>query len=626
MISSSLIQNLRQQIMQRLPFSGMAVADVDFFIQSTCEVYFAPTEVILSPADGPPAFLYLIRQGRVSGKRTSPDLSDTAFELEAGELFSVSASLAARPVAATYVAIGDCFCLRLAAVDMQTLVGRSKPFRDFINNRVWMLLEQSRQALRNNFASKALLEQSLETRLGELIRRAPVTSFAQTPLREALTVMHTKRVGSILVVSEAGALLGILTRYDVLERVTLAGISLDAPISQVMTKEVKTLTVDHTAESAAVMMSRFEIRHVPIVDLRERVVGLISERDLFSLQRQSLGTISALIQQTDEVGGLIECASSIRKFARNLLGQGVSARQLTFLVSHLNDVLTARLITLAAKSHGLDLNAFVWISLGSEGRSEQTIATDQDNALMYRQTDNQNEKNAYLAFAREVNDALDMCGYPLCKGNIMASNASLCLTVDEWKTRFMHWIEHGHPEDLLKAGIFFDFRGLAGNVELLRGLREDVKAVAARTPRFIKLLADAALVNHVPLNWLGSLETKKLDGKSVIDLKLQGTAIVVETARIYALALGIEELNTQDRLAAIGRALGLAQTETDAWIAAFQFLQTLRLAIQIDREAIAGNPNALDIDSLNAVDRSILKESMARVRSFQQRLGLDYVR
>jgi CBS domain-containing protein len=626
MISSSLIQNLRQQVMQRLPFSGMAVADVDFFIQSSCEIYCAPNEVILSPADGPPAYLYLIRQGRVSGQRTAPGLSDTAFELEAGELFSVSASLAARPVAATYVAIGDCFCLTLPAADMQTLVGRSKPFRDFINNRVWMLLEQSRQALRNNFASKALLEQSLETRLGELIRRAPVTSFAQTPLREALTVMHTKRVGSILVVSEAGALLGILTRYDVLERVTLAGISLDAPISQVMTKEVKTLTVDHTAESAAVMMSRFEIRHVPIVDLRERVVGLISERDLFSLQRQSLGTISALIQQTDEVGGLRDCASSIRKFARNLLGQGVSARQLTFLVSHLNDVLTARLIALAAKSHRLDLNAFVWMSLGSEGRSEQTIATDQDNALMYRQTDHPDEKKAYLAFAREVNDALDMCGYPLCKGNIMASNASLCLTVDEWKARFLHWIEHGYPEDLLKAGIFFDFRGLAGNVELLKGLREDVKTVAARTPRFIKLLADAALLNHVPLNWLGGLETKKLDGKSVIDLKLQGTAIVVETARIYALALGVEELNTQDRLAAIGRALGLPQTETDTWIAAFQFLQTLRLAIQIDREAIAGNPNALDVDSLNAVDRSILKESMARIRSLQQRLELDYVR
>ena len=626
MISSSLIQNLRQQIMQRLPFSEMAPSEVDFFIESSCEVYYAPNEVILSPADGPPAFLYLIRQGRVSGKRTSPGLTEAAFELEAGELFSVSASLAARPVAATYTAIGDCFCLTLPAAAMQALVGRSKPFRDFINNRVWMLLEQSRQALRNNFASKALLEQSLETRLGDLIRRAPLTTLEQTPLREALTVMYEKRIGSMLVVSDSGALLGILTRYDVLERVTLAGISLDTPISEVMTKGVKTLTVDHTAESAAVLMSRYEIRHVPIVDLRERVVGLISERDLFSLQRQSLGTICSLIRQADDVDGLKECAENIRRFARNLLGQGVSARQLTFLVSHLNDVLTARLITLLAKSHGLELHLFVWIALGSEGRSEQTIATDQDNALLYQPTGAPEEKNRYLAFAREVNIALDTCGYPLCKGNIMASNPSLCLTIDEWKKRFMHWIEHGHPEDLLNAGIFFDCRGLAGNVDLLKGLREEVKTTAARTPRFIKLLADAALVNQVPLNWLGGLETKKLGGRSVIDLKLQGTAIVVETARVYALALGIEELNTQDRLAAIGRGLGLAQTETDAWIAAFQFLQTMRLAIQIDGDAIESNPNALDIDGLNAVDRSILKESMARIRSLQQRLELDYAR
>ncbi len=626
MTSSSLIQNLRQQIMLRLPFSEMVIQDVDCFIEGSSEVYFAPNEVILSPADGPPSSLYLIRQGRVSAKRTSPGLSDSAFELEAGELFSVSASLAARPVAATYVAIGDCFCLALPAAVMQALVGRSKPFRDFINNRVWMLLEQSRQALRNNFASKALLEQSLETRLRDLIRRAPITTFAQTPLRDALTVMHRKRVGSMLVVSAQGSLVGILTRYDVLDRVTLAGLSLDTPIGQVMSTEVKTLTVDDTAESAAVMMSRFEFRHVPIVDLQNRVVGLIAERDLFALQRQSFGTISSLIRQTDDVAGLKECALSIRRFARNLLGQGVSARQLTFLVSHLNDVLTGRLITLLAQSHRLDLNSFVWISLGSEGRSEQTIATDQDNALLYQQSDNPNEKNSYLAFAKEVNDALDVCGYPLCKGNIMASNTSLCLTVDEWQTRFMHWIEHGYPEDLLKAGIFFDFRGLAGNVDLLKSLREEVKAAAARTPRFIKLLADAALANHVPLNWLGSLETKKIEGKSIIDLKLQGTAIVVETARIYALALGIEELNTQDRVAAIGRALGLAQTETDAWITAFQFLQTMRLAIQMDREAIAGNPNAIDVDTLNAVDRSILKESMVRIRSFQQRLELDYVR
>jgi CBS domain-containing protein len=625
MSSPSLVQNLRQQVMQRLPFSEMAITDVDFFLTSCSEVYFAPNEIILTPADGAPAYLYLIRQGRVSGKRVNPNMVETVFEMEPGDLFSLSASLAARPVAATYTSITDCFCLRLPTVALQALSSRSQTFRDFANNRVWMLLEQSRQAMRNSVASKALHEQSLESRLGDLIRRAPVVTQPHTSLREALTLVHEKQVGSVLITEDGHEILGILTRDDVLSRVTLAGLSLDTPISAVMSKNVKTLTVDNTAEEAAVMMSRFRIRHVPILE-HGRIVGCISQRDLFSLQRLSFDTISSAVRMAEDVSALQECAANIRKFARSLLGQGVKARQLTFLISHLNDVLTSRLVMLLAHQHGLDTDDFAWIALGSEGRSEQTIATDQDNALIYVDRGDAALKDRYLSFAREVNEALDACGYPLCKGNIMASNPMLCLTQQEWRNRFVHWVEHGHPEDVLNAGIFFDFRSLVGNDQLLKVLRAEVTEMTATTPRFLKLMTEAALRNTVPLNWLGSLDVKKIDNKQVIDLKMQGTAIVVEVARIYALAHRIEALNTQERLAALGRLAGVPQKESSAWIAAFQYLQTLRLSIQLDGGMIGDNPNALDVDTLNAVDRTILKGSMARIRSLQQRLELDYVR
>jgi CBS domain-containing protein len=625
MSSPSLVQNLRQQLMQRLPFSEMAIKDVDFFIQSSSEAYFAPNEVILAPDDGVPKYLFLIRQGSVSGKRVNPGLIETVFEMEAGDLFSVSASLASRPVAATYTAVTDCFCLLLPISAMHQLAGQSQAFRDFTNNRVWMLLEQSRQAMRNSAASKALLEQSLESRLGDLIQRVPIVTKPQTTLREALTLVHEKKVGSVLITEDGSDIQGILTRDDVLSRVTLAEISLDTPISEVMSRNVKTLTVDDTAEAAAVMMSQFRIRHVPVMN-QGRVVGCISERDLFSLQRLSFDTISSAIRMAEDVSALQECASNIRKFAQSLLGQGVKARQLTFLISHLNDVLTARLVVLLAHQHELDLDNFSWIALGSEGRSEQTIATDQDNALIYVECADTNIKGRYLAFAREVNVALDSCGYPLCKGNIMASNPALCLTPTEWRGRFAHWIENGHPEDILNAGIFFDFRSLVGNDQLLRELRTQVTEMAAAKPRFLKLMADAALRQSVPLNWLGSLETTKIEQKHVIDLKLQGTAIVVEVARIYALAHRIEALNTQERLAALGRVAGVPQKESAAWIAAFQYLQTLRLSIQLDGGLIGDNPNAIDVETLNAVDRSILKGSLSLIKSLQQRLELDYVR
>jgi CBS domain-containing protein len=623
--SHSLVQNLRQQVMQSLPFSKMAEADVDFFLTQSREAYFAPKERILGPADGPPQFLYLIRQGRVSGRRDIPGIEETAFLLDPGSLFSIGSAFANRPVSTIYSAVDDCFCLLFPVTAMRQLQAQSKPFSDFLSNRIWGLLQESRTALRNSFASQALAEQSLESRLGDLRLKRPLTTSPTTSLREALTLINEKKVGSILVCEDEQTIVGILTRYDVLSRVTLSNLDLNTPISSVMSTGVKTLSVDDTAEMAGLLMSRFNIRHLPILD-RGRLVGIISERDLYSLQRLSLSNISTAIRAADDLQGLKKCADDIRTFTRNLLGQGVQARQLTALISHLNDVLTEQLITLTAERYQLNPSRFAWIALGSEGRSEQTIATDQDNALVYTDDEDEAQHLIYLQFAREVNEALDACGYPLCKGNIMASNPELCLSQQEWLNRFARWIDQGNPEDLLKASIFFDLRALAGNADLLMPLKEYVRINAAATPRFIKLLAENALNLRVPLNWFGAIEPADIDGQEIIDLKLQGTALMVDAARIYSLAHGIEAINTRERLAAVGHALNVPESESAAWITAFEFLQTQRLAVQISETAIKGNPNAIDIRQLNSVDRSILKESLLKVRALQQHLQLDYVR
>ena len=623
--SKSLLQNLRQQIMQSLPFSKMAESDVDFFLSQSRESYFAPKEQILAPADGPPEFLYLIRQGRVSGRRDIPGIEENAFLLDAGSLFSIGSAFANRPVSTVYTAVDDCFCLLFPVSAMRQLQGSSKPFNDFLSNRIWGLLQESRTALRNSFASHALAEQSLESRLGDLRLKKPLCTQPSTSLREALTMIHERKVGSILITENEKDILGILTRYDVLSRVTLANLDLNTPISSVMSTGVKTLTVDDTAEMAGLLMSRFNIRHLPILD-RGQLVGIISERDLFSLQRLSLSNISSAIRGSSDLQQLKKCAEDIRTFARNLLGQGVQARQLTVLISHLNDVLTEQLIDIYVERYQLNKSRFAWISLGSEGRGEQTIATDQDNALVYEDGESEEQRLVYLKFARDVNEALDACGYPLCKGNIMASNPELCLSQKDWLIRFTSWIEHGNPKDLLNASIFFDLRAIAGNADLLTPLKQLVKTKAASIPRFIKLLADNALNARVPLNWLGAIEPTEINGKKTIDLKLQGSALMVDVARIYSLAHGIDLINTRERLAAIGRALNVPEAESAAWITAFEFLQTQRLAVQIGDVRINGNPNVIDIDQLNSVDRSILKESLIRVRSLQQHLELDYAR
>ncbi|MDM7941040.1 MAG: DUF294 nucleotidyltransferase-like domain-containing protein [Hydrogenophaga sp.] len=605
----------------------MSPAHVQAFVAASRERSFVAGEVVVRPEDGPVAELYFIRSGAITGRRGLSDLAGGAFQYEAGELFPVSAVLARRAVTTRYSATEDSTVLALPADAMQKLAEASAVFGDFLNRRILRFLELSRSALQVAYASRTLAEQSLETPLAQLCRQAPETCLADTSLEDALTRMQALRIGSMLVVDAADVPVGILTRSDILARITLPRLPLSTPIGEVMAHPVLTLTHLHTAQDAALLMSSHGIRHVPVTR-DKRAVGLVSERDLFALQRLSLKQVSSGLRNAPDVQGLQAGSQEIRRLARALLGQGVQAQQLTALISHLNDVLTSRLVEITAEKHGLDLNACSWIALGSEGRSEQTIATDQDNALILAEPPGAPvpDKQRWLAFAREVNEALDVCGYPLCKGNIMASNPDCCLTLGEWERRFADWIDRGTPKDLLNASIYFDFRSLVGQATLADRLRASVTRHAQGNPRFLRQMALNGLSQSAPLNWLGQIDTTAMDGLDTLDLKLQGTAIFVDVARLYALSKGVVATGTRERFEAVGPLLGVPEPEHQAWVGGFEFLQMLRLRAQLDGTAVGGNANRIAVNHLNDIDRRILKETLRVLRTLQQRVKLDYER
>ena len=622
--STSLISGLSDQLMKVLPFSEMDPADIEFFIESCSEQYYSPDEVIISPEKGIPQFLHLIRQGHVVGERHEDD-EDVRFELDPGEMFSIGSALTGRPVSTHYRAVDDCFILLFPVSKIPELGARSPVFLDYLKNGFRLILQKSQETLRQHFAAKAAETQLHQNTLGTLCRREPVSVTPDTPLRQALENMDELRVGSILVIAATGELVGILTRYDLLKRVVLAQIDLNVPISEVMTANLKTLTADDTVEAAASLMMHESIRHVPVLKDR-KVVGLISERDLFTFQRFSVGNIGAEIRAAHTLASLVVAAGHIRQYAKNLLSQGVTGHRLTGLVSYLNDALTDQLIKITAAKHNIDTNQFCWLALGSEGREEQTIATDQDNALIVPDDTSDAAMQQFLSFAREVNEGLDACGFPLCKGNVMASNPDYCHRRREWIARCANWIDAGSPQDMLDSSIFFDFRPISGNKTLVEPLTRFVADSAAKTPRFIALLATNAMKWKVPLTMFGGIDTEKIGGKPAIDIKLHGTALVVDFARIYALAKGITERNTKSRLEAVAKALGYDEARAADWVSTFEFLQTLRLKAQMDEQPLGDNPNAVAMSALSKVDQVILKAAFNVMRTMQHRLRLDYVR
>jgi CBS domain-containing protein len=607
---------LATELARHPPFAQMTQAHCRQLLASAELVRFAPDEVVLAPASGPVTRLYVVQSGQVQGEQRLEAPEPLA--LEPGEMFPVSALLGARPVTATYRARGDTTCLQVPGAVVHDLIAASPPFADFVNRRILQLLELSQRALHTGIASRVLAEQSMQAPLADFARRAPLTVPPATPLGDTLRQMQERRVGSVIVTGGDGQALGILTRHDLLDRVALPGRALDTPIAELMSWPVHTLSTAHRANDAALLMSREGIRHVAITE-RGRVVGIVTERDLFALQRMSIKEVGSALREAGDVAALRASAADIRRLALQLVAQGVQARQVTELISQLNDRLTARLVELLAAQQGLDLRRACWLAFGSEGREEQTLATDQDNGLVFVSDSPATERPRWLALGQAVNEALDACGYPLCRGGVMAGLPACCLSTDEWRERFAHWIAHGAPQDLLDASIYFDLRPIAGERALAAPLRQVIDKQAAATPRFLKQMAQNALQHRAPLNWHGGIA-----GDS-IDLKLQGTAIFVEAARLLALATGVGETGTRRRLEAAAAPLGVPATEAAAWVAGFEFLQLLRLGVQT---GTAGGEaaNRCEIAALNAIDRRVLRETLRVARGLQQRIELDYLR
>jgi CBS domain-containing protein len=313
--------------------------------------------------------------------------------------------------------------------------------------------------------------------------------------------------------------------------------------------------------------------------------------------------------------------------AHNMMAQGVAPEQLTQFISAFNDLLTARVVELECKAGGLIGTALhdglCWMALGSEGRFEQTLNTDQDNAIIFEvpagmTADQVREK--LLPVARRINETLALCGFPLCKGEIMAGNPKWCLSLEEWKRTFNGWISGGSPEALLHATIFFDFRALYGAQHLAENLRGWLARVASDNSLFLHLMAENALRNRPPLGVVRDFVVGK---ENKIDLKLNGITPFVDAARIFSLAAGVAHTNTIQRLRLSAARMNLHVSEIDAWIDALLFIQVLRLRHH-DESGDTVLDNKIDPEKLNELDRRILKEAFRQARKLQARLALEY--
>jgi CBS domain-containing protein len=630
---TAVLQNIQGtlQFLQRFPpFNQMEHAHLAYLVEQCQLRFYAQGESIIKPADGPVEYFYIVKQGRVVGERqhiTKPG-TETTFEITTGECFPLAALIGERATRTAHLASEDTFCLQLNKPAFIKLFALSNTFRDFALRGVSSLLDQVNQQVQQKAVETLGTQYSLNTRLGELAMRHPVTCSPDTPLREAVKLMHDQQVGSIVAVDEHKAPLGIFTLRD-LRHVVAEGVGdFSEALARHMTPSPFYLSPDHSAFDAAIAMTERHIAHVCLVK-DQRLCGVVSERDLFSLQRVDLVHLARTIRSAQRVEQLITLRGEIGQLVERMLAHGASSTQITHIITLLNDHTVCRVIELTLAEKGDPGVPFSWLCFGSEGRREQTLHTDQDNGILFDARDAADAaqiRGKLLPIAQQINQSLAQCGFTLCKGNIMAGNPELCLSRAEWARRFAAFIREATPENLLGSSIYFDLRVVWGDEKSCEQLRRGILEQVGDNRLFQRMLAENALRNRPPVGRFREFVLARKNGeKATLDLKIQGLTPFVDGARLLALANGIDTNNTLERFRQLVDKHVIEPLDGAAYEEAYHFIQQTRMQQhQIQTRENLPYSNRVDPDSLNHLDRRILRESLRQAQRLQSSLALRY--
>ena len=562
------------------------------------EVGYYPAGTRLVRVGGTPLrFLYVIRKGVVRLERDG----QTVQVLEEGETFGYT-SLLTRRASLDVLVEEDLLAYQLADAGFQKLLADAH----FAGHFAAELGERLRNTLERS--PVATFHSDLSFPVERLLQQPAAWVEETATVGEAARLMRERRISSVLVRSDPTA---IVTDRDFRNRVLAESLGPDTPVARVWTSPLTTVPASTPIYRAWMTLLDVGVHHLPVT--REgSIVGVLSTTDL--LKSTAQGPV-AILRGVERLGSRAELpgyANQVAEMTSSLLSGGLEATVIAGFVARLNDALVHRILRWCEEDLGPPPAPYGWMVFGSEGRTEQTLVTDQDNGLVFADA-GEGARPWFDALARRVTSDLEAAGFPPCHGGHMAGRWQG--TLSEWTARFHQCVDEPRPHD---AALFFDFRRVGGRLDL--GPLEAAMARASRSPQFIRFLARDAMAFGPP-----AVPVLRLRAEPEVDLKWQGINPIVFLARCYGIEAGSSARATLERLDA---ALAAGLLSEEAFIAvtqAYRFLLGLRLRVQLRTIAEGKAPtNKVALSTLSAVERTHLKESFGAIRRWQGKAAFHY--
>jgi len=427
---------------------------------------------------------------------------------------------------------------------------------------------------------------------------------------------------------EGGAVVGIVTDHDLRDRVLATGTDTAQPVYTIMSSPVVSLPHNAPVYEAILTMQQQDVDHLAVRDQAGKITSIVRNAELVQFHQYSSAVITSEIQRAQTIDEIVDARARLPRLVKTLLDSGAKPRNINRVMTRMSDVIVERLLDLAMAELGPAPCRFCFLALGSEGRAEQTLVTDQDNALILEDLEGaaaQAAEDYFVRLAELVTSWLNRIGYEYCQGGVMVSNRKWRQPLSVWKRYFRDWITGSTPEDLLQANIFFDFRPVGGDRELLRELRTSIHSVLADYPPFLLHLAQNALLYKPPVGIRGQIRVESGGSKpNTLDIK-DAMLSVVNFARLYGLKHRVEETNTLDRLRKLYELQALRKSFYEEAADAYAFLMELRLNHQAQAQVEGRKPdNAIDPKALNQMQETMLKQAFSLLSLVRKKISADF--
>jgi CBS domain-containing protein len=469
----------------------------------------------------------------------------------------------------------------------------------------------------------------LQEPIGPLGRPA-VTCHLDTPIHEAASLMVQRDTTSIVVESD-GAAVGSLTDRDFRKRV--AGnreIDLQMPVSTHMSAPLITISGNAMIYEALMLMEEKRVQHLAVEDGGGGIASVVRPKDLLQFHRYGPEVLPREIAGATTAEQVVGGCRRLVTLVRALVEAGARPRTVAHMTAAVCDAATSRFIELAVEELGPPPVPFTFIAMGSQGRQEQTLLTDQDNAIIYQQDHavaGATVSAYFLSLGERVCRWLNQAGYALCEGKVMASNPDWCRSLPEWKENFAEWILKAEPKELLDFSICLDFRPVYGEAELAHELRTFIYKVLQDHPRFLPHLAQNALLFKPPFRLLGRIIKSGGPPEEAGRLNMKETLMpIIGFGRLYALRHKLPPTHSMERIEALVWKKVLQPSACDAVSASYDFLMRLRFQAQLAGLHAGGPPdNCILLDKIGHMDEAMLKQAFLQIESLQKKIGYDFL-